>query len=95
MSSSAVTAKPTDNNIVAFAPRLRSWLLTLSRVVLPPDERPALTALLQRATEMRARLRSERDDARTRHALNLRPACPVRVGAAKIIESIFEQVSWD
>ena len=38
-------------------PTLRSWQLTLSRVTLPPPERPAQTALLQRATAMRSRLR--------------------------------------
>ena len=42
----------------SFEPRLRSWLLTLSRVSLPAEERPAHTALLQRVTALRARLKA-------------------------------------
>ena len=41
----------------AFEPRLREWTLTLSRVTLPAAERAAHTALLQRVTAARRRLR--------------------------------------
>jgi hypothetical protein len=39
-----------------FEPKLRSWLLTLSRVTVPAAERSAHTALLQRVTALRTRL---------------------------------------
>lgn len=44
----------------AFEPRLASWIVLLSRVggTLPDAERPAHTRMLQRATDMRARLRA-------------------------------------
>ena len=42
----------------AFEPKLRSWLLVLSRVTLPDAELPAQRAMLERVTSLRGRLRS-------------------------------------